>query len=495
MKKFISVVSVSIALFFSSCTNDDIIIDSAIAPVQEALTISVDLSKFYSGYTFDDTKHNIDQIAEAYRTFYSNSEMLIQVQTVIYEKNTGELADIITNYVTTTNAVTATADLKPGNYFAITSITFATKDKTSFWKLEDEEKLSTAKLSPRNRSTKWSILSQSTESFSVSRSQKARINTIPTPLGALVYFYYQNFQYENEASYGVLADNKVRRIALYSQRRADSYNLDPNATSKFNYAEETESGSWYFVELSEPGDYNESWTHFKSNLYDYAYILEPEQRNVFGIMREGDTSFSPYGEQTTTFTPGITYLAYWDYFQIGNPYLGPADNNHWHDYSQSTLYEEPYTTWGASLSTVKSYMSSKNYSLWDEGTNYLLYHGKYSENASEYDFDASGKLNSVFFYFNTDVSLNTISNYVANHFDVEFLGEEDGTIVYLTADNRTNVTIFEYTYEDDSKINIVKYGDISVLESPRAIPRCFNFSNQIKRDFSHTKINRKVMTD
>ena len=115
-------------------------------------------------------------------------------------------------------------------------------------------------------------------------------------------------------------------------------------------------------------------------------------------MREVDTYFSPYGEKTTTFTPGITYLAYWDYFQIGNPYLIPADNNHWHDYSQ-VYYEDPYIVWGTSLSNVKSVMASKGYSLFDEDTNSLLYYGKYMENASEYDFDTSGGLNSVFFYF------------------------------------------------------------------------------------------------
>ena len=69
MKKILlGLIALSLGVF-SSCTNDDIEINSTTAPVQDALTISVDLSKFYSGYTFDDTKHNIDQIAEAYRTF------------------------------------------------------------------------------------------------------------------------------------------------------------------------------------------------------------------------------------------------------------------------------------------------------------------------------------------------------------------------------------------------------------------------------------------
>ena len=194
---------------FSSCTNDDIEIDSTIAPVTDGLTISVDLSRFYSGYIFEDTKHNIDQIAEAYRTFNSNSEMFIQVRTLIYNKVTEELVDSIINYVTTTNSVTATVSLRPGEYYAFTSLAFATKSKKSYWNVGNREKLSTAKLIPLYKYSKWSILSQSTESFTVSKTHSARINTIPSPLGALVYFYFQNFQYVDEASYGNVADNKV----------------------------------------------------------------------------------------------------------------------------------------------------------------------------------------------------------------------------------------------------------------------------------------------
>lgn len=465
---------------FSSCTNDDIEIVSTIAPVPDGLTISVDLSRFYSGYIFEDTKHNIDQIAEAYRTFNSNSEMFIQVRTLIYNKVTEELVDSIINYVTTTNSVTATVSLRPGEYYAFTSLAFATKSKKSYWNVGDREKLSTAKLIPLYKYSKWSILSQSTESFTVSKTHSARINTIPSPLGALVYFYFQNFQYVDEASYGNVADNKVRRIALYTQRRADSYNIDPNATSKFNYAKETESGSWYIDQAVEPDDFDDDWTYFQTNLYSYAYILEPEQRTTFGLKREGETSFSAYGEQTTSFTPGTTYLAYWDYFKIGEPYLGPADNNHWNDYQPKTIYEEPYTIWGASLSTVKSQMYSKGYSLFEEGSNYLLYYGKFFENASEYDFDNSGGLNSVFFYFDSSISLTALSNYVAKNSGAVYDGNYDGVIVYLTPDGKTFIAIYDYTYDDGSKNNIVRYGDNTVSSNSPMKLRQTTHYKQIK---------------
>ena len=472
MKKIIFGLMAMIVGVFSSCSNDEIEIISTTAPVQNALTISVDISKFYSGYTFDDTKHNIDQIAEAYRTFNSEYKKYIQVRSLIYDKSTSALVDSIVNYVTTTNTVTETIDLLPGEYYAITTIAFADAPGEPWWYVKDGNILSTAKLFPLNRYSKWSILSLSTDNFSVTRTQQAIVNTIPSPLGALVYFYFQNFQYVDEASYGAVADNKVRRIALYTQRRADSYNLDPNATSKFNYAKETESGNWYIDKALEPDDFNKSWTHFMTNLYSYTYVLEPEQRTTFGLMREGDSKFSPYGEQNTSFTPGTTYLAYWDYFKIGNPYLGPADNNHWNDYQEKMLYEEPYTEWGSSLNVVKEQMAVKEYKLYSEGDNYLLYYGKYQENASEYDFDDSSKLKSAFLYFDTAISLSTLNAQVAKIPGVKQLGSlDDVTTVYLTSDEKTYIMVYEFTYSDKSKSNIIQYVDNSQVTGSQAPSR------------------------
>lgn len=465
MKKILfGLIALSVG-FISSCTNDDIEINSTTAPVQDALTISVDLSKFYSGYTFDDTKHNIDQIAEAYRTFNSESEMLIQVRTLIYNKVTEELVDSIVNFVTNTNSVTSSKNLLPGNYYAVTTLSFANKNKTSYWVLYDKEKISTAKLHPRYRFSKWSILSQSTDEFSVTRSQSARVNTVPAPLGALVYFYLQNFQYADEASYGEVVDNKVRRIALYSKRRADSYNIDPNASSKYNYAEETTSSSWYIDNAFDPDDFvdedNVAWTYFKTNLYGYCYILEPEQRNIFGYILEGDDSFKGYGEQNTNFTPGTTYLAYWDYFKIGNPYLGVADNNHWNDYKITRLYKTPYTEWGATKSTVKKQMESDNYELFAEDTNYLAYDGKYSELYSYYDFNTSGKLDYIDLYFNTSITLATLEDYVAKNADAEYYTKSDdgSTTWYLTKDGKSAIGIASITYDDGTSTNVIEYVD------------------------------------
>lgn len=460
---------------FSSCSNDEIQIDKKISVVNNALTITVDLTNFYSSYTFDDTKHRIDQIAEAYRTFNSNNKMHIQVRTLIYDKASELLVDSIVSYVTNTNSVTESLDLYPGDYYAVTTLAFATQNKRPLWNVIDGEKLSTAKLAPLARESKWSILSESTDEFSVSRGQNAKINTVPKPLGALIYFLLENFQYKDELSYGYDAeDNGIRKIALYSLRKAVSYNLNPNATSKFNYAEETSQDNWYVVKSFVPTNFKDEWTYFQGNMYGYCYILEPEQTTVFGLMREGDTGFSDYGQQKTTYVPGVTYLAYWDYFKVGNPYLGIADNNHWNSYNvvpHETLFEIPYTEWGASKEDVRSYLSSLNYPLVDEGNSYLMYAKMYKESFSIYSFTSSNKLKYVDFYFESDnVPISEIIWFVPRKCNATYYGtSEDGsTIWYLTNDEKSLIGIASVKTADGSTVNIVRYLDNTGASSAKS---------------------------
>lgn len=478
MKNYFCLIAILVGIF-TSCSNDDIQIEKKISVVNNALTITVDLSNFYSSYTFDDNKHNIDQIAEAFRTFNSENNMHIQVRTLIYDKASELLVDSIVSYVTNTNSVTESLDLYPGDYYAVTTLAFATQNKRPLWNVVDGEKLSTAKLAPLARNSKWSILSESTDEFSVSRGQNAKINTVPKPLGALIYFLLENFQYKDELSYGYDAeDNGIRYIALFTKRQAESYNLNPNATSRFNYAEETQEDYWYINKDFIPGNFKDNngttWTYFQNNMYGYCYVLEPEQTTVFALAREGDDGSVGYGKQKTTYTPGVTYLAYWDYFKVGNPYLGIADNNHWNRYNvvpHETLFEIPYTEWGASKEDVRSYLSSLNYPLVDEGNSYLMYAKKYKESFSIYNFTSSNKLKYVDFYFESDsVPISEIIWFVPRKCNATYyVTSEDGsTIWYLTNDEKSAIGIASVKTADGSTVNIVRYLDNTGASSARS---------------------------
>ena len=330
------------ALFVTSCTNDDINIETRDSVNDVNVTVS--LSNFISGYNFNDTRHDIS-VTEDFRTFNSEFDKYIHVRTLFYNSQ-GFLVDSLITYSSTTNTVSKSIKLAAGNYTVITTLNFADEEDSagSWWDFYDKEKLSTAYLSPYRRDRIWSIMSYAAQTITVSSGNTTNVSMTPSPIGALGYMYLQNFQYKNEATYGTVADNGVRSIALYSQNVADGYKLDPNASEKYIYLEATLSGSWYYLSSNlEPSDFSLSkdYGYFRTNLYSYVYILAPSFNAAFGYQLDGENFFHSYGQGNYTIQNGQTYLAYWDWFQVGNPYFGEADNNHWHTYDSNVKSMEP----------------------------------------------------------------------------------------------------------------------------------------------------------
>ena len=335
MKKILFLASCAIALFITSCTNDDIVID--VDNSINEVNVNVSLTNLFSSYNFNDTYHNLDKsIAEEYRTFNSEYGKLIHVRTLFYDNN-GNLVDSLVAYSSTTNSVQNSLKLSEGKYIVVTTLNFADKAnyKSSWWNLCDKEKLSTAYLTPYSRHTKWAIMSYDAKTITVEKGKTTNVSMSPSPIGALGYMYMQNFQYKNQASYGKEAeDNGVRALTLYSQIIAEGYKLDPNANDKYIYMGATEAGYWYFLsDRLVPEDFGFENGYFESNLYDYFYILAPSFNVQFGYVPDGSNTFQGYGEANYTIENGQTYLAYWDWFKVGNPYFGKADNNHWNTYS------------------------------------------------------------------------------------------------------------------------------------------------------------------
>ncbi|MBO5630782.1 MAG: hypothetical protein J5965_17085 [Aeriscardovia sp.] len=335
MKKIIfAAVSLLIFLSVTSCTNDDIVIntDNKVNDVN----VTVSLSNFFQSYNYNDTYHGIE-VSEYFRTFYSEYEWEIQTRTLIYDSN-GLLVDSLVSYSTNTNAVTNTKKLGDGKYTFVSTLTFAFKKDDgsyeSMWDLADKENLATANLQMYWNQHLWSIMSYDAKEVTIAKGQTTDVNMQPSPIGALAYMYLQNFCYKNEADYPNKDDNGIRLLALFSRNKAVGYKLNPKATDKYVYLDATGSNSWYYLSSPlEPSDFSDDWTFFQSNLFTYFYILGPNPRIQFGYVLEGEDSFHGYGEQTCNLKSGEVYLAYWDYFKVGNPYFGLADNNHWNKYN------------------------------------------------------------------------------------------------------------------------------------------------------------------
>lgn len=343
MKKILFLLLAFVAMFVASCSNEAIDIETSDPVIKDAVTVNVPLSGFFSSYNFYDTKHGRD-ISDVYRTFNSESGLYILCMTLFYDKATGVLKKGIYSHSKDINSKVIKADLPEGNYYVITTLSFSTSSTglsadTDFWSIAGNTNLRTAKMVCNDANSMWAIMSVSTDVIEVKEGKHVPLNVNPQPIGALCYLYFHNFQYKNEASTTV-SDNGIRQLSLYTQQKAISYNLDPNATSKYNYLADAGENFWYYLSVNTPDMFDDEWTFFKSNLYDYSYILAPSCKICFGYTPEGSENFNAYGEAVYNIQNGKTYLAYWDWFQVGNPYFGIADNNHWNDYSGSRAPED-----------------------------------------------------------------------------------------------------------------------------------------------------------
>lgn len=330
MKKIIYIFILLTGLLVS-CSNDPIDIDSVKTkePIYyNTLTITVDPSDLFSSYTFQDTHHAVKSLKNLFPTFNSEEKRFIQWRTLIYDENE-QLVDSVVEYLSNTNSLTKELQLVGGDYYAVTTLTFTDTLKKSMWDLIDKEKMSTVKLQPKSRWGMWNVMSQSSDKFSISQNRTARIATVPKPVGCIVYSVWENFSKWDTKIYG----DSLEQVALYTKDVTESYNLDPNATNRYNMLDELGENTWYYQDY-----YHGSLIYLFADLlgrnytYSYSYIFNTDKvsRQIYGYsVKKKDGFGGGYGKSDYKTMPGKTYLSYWDYDNIGNPYFGEADNNHW----------------------------------------------------------------------------------------------------------------------------------------------------------------------
>ena len=191
MKHKISLAILSVFAFIvSSCSNDPIEVVSG-----QTVEVSVNLNNFFSSYNYNDTKHDI-KLGDDYRVFHSEYDKYIQVRVLFYSKETGNLVDSVLVYSENTNTQKVSVSLPAGEYYAISTLAFADEKSIegTWWDIAGKEKLATAKMVPYLRWSKWSILSVDTKQFSVVENG-ASVTLTPKPVGAMGYYFFQNFQY------------------------------------------------------------------------------------------------------------------------------------------------------------------------------------------------------------------------------------------------------------------------------------------------------------
>lgn len=117
------------------------------------------------------------------------------------------------------------------------------------------------------------------------------------------------------------------------------------------------------------------------------------------------------------------------------------------------LFEEPYTSWGASRSAVNSVMTIRGYTLTDESTNasdsyYMMYKGKDWEICTLYYFDTSIHLKQAAVVFDESVvGENDVDNYLRKKMGCTYVTAIDEYTYYYTSDKKSAIAVYNYYNE------------------------------------------------
>ena len=336
MKHFFYIFTILSLSFLSSCQNEDIDInDGRICSVD----VTVSLSDFYSCYDFIDTKHHFDNLeenrryksmnaAEIYQSFCTYYDILrgkcyakIKTRVLFYNNDNGLLVDSILTYSDNANEVIRTIHLPTGTYTAIATLTFKVEEGfyDEYWSLKEKESLNNVYLENTRAGSIWSIMSYDSREIVVGEKKENEVHMTPTPVGALCYAVFQNFQ----------NNDKITDIMVYTDDLAQGFRLDPNSTERVIFKE---VGNWSYNYLlwSLPSDYYEDpVTCYQSDVFDYFYILAPQSNMYFAYCDKSTGKWRSVEMPRIDIENGKTYLAYWDYNHWDKPYFGIADNEHW----------------------------------------------------------------------------------------------------------------------------------------------------------------------
>ena len=187
--------------------------------------------------------------------------------------------------------------------------------------------------------------------------------------------------------------------------------------------------------------------HLQEN---YVYIDESDGTKMYMSL---DTETTVFLSEYTEF--GAYIISYYS-----SQYLLEDDNEE--PTPTKTYFEEPFTQWDATPSEVKSEMTNRSYTIYEEGTSsaglvYQSYMGKYEELASLYRFNANQKLAEIDIAF-TKVTVTDLEEYVTTQLNYTYAGKgSDNEDVYATPDGRSYAFIYESILSDGSVISYISY--------------------------------------
>lgn len=424
MKKYIYLSLFLVAsLFFSACTNDDIKIDKLLP--KHTVTYNVSTQGMYD--TFGQTSY----VRENY---LREDTLCIGITTFVYDTN-GRLVDSKLATIKNFNSTPQTFDnLLEGQYTFVTIETMVNpinNNKSSCWSFDDTENLSTLKITQTRKPSRVNILGVCYETVSVANDVSVSVS--PEAIGSFINFHCYNWENSKYLNLGFATQDILKYYSLDPKlSRKDRFNRDLTASDHFNIRGtlRTESAS--------------------QGYYLPIYILESDIDWSNAGQDESSintSSWTPWATHSTTLEDGKVYETgfYFLYSENDNNYADSyfGDKNgfnswkkDWDDLmaSLTAVFVEPYTTWGGSVASVKTYMS--NYNLGgtntnDDGSYVLWYYGNNREEEIDYYFEsATGGLFMAYVFLNSEeVGEDELSS-TFNELGYTFVGSGDGYSTY-----------------------------------------------------------------
>lgn len=426
MKKkiFLSLSLVASLILSSACTNDDIKIEKLLP--KHAVTYNVSTQRMYD--TFGQTSY----VRENY---LREDTLCIGITTFVYDSK-GNYVDSKLTTIKNFNSTPQTFDnLLEGQYTFVTIETMVNpinNNKSSCWRFDDIESLTTLKITQTRKPSRVNILGVCYETVSVTND--VSVNVTPEAIGSFINFHCYNWENSKYLNLGFATQDILKYYSLDPKlSRKDRFNRDLTASNYFNVRgtlRKESAGQGYYLPI---------------------YILE------------SDIDWSNAGQKesninTSTWTPWATYSAtledgkvyengfYFLYSENDNSYADSYFGDEqglnswkkvWDDVLKSltAVFMEPYTTWGGSVASVKTYMSSYNLgganTNDDDGSYVLWYYGKNREDEIDYYFDSpTGGLFLAYVFLNSEeVGEDELSS-TFNEMGYTYVGSGDGFTTY-----------------------------------------------------------------
>lgn len=475
--------SLAALLFFSACKNDEITIEKVLP--KHSVSYNVSTQEMY------DTFGQVNFIRENY---LREDTLCIGVTTFVYDSN-GDLVDSKMTSLKNFNAAQQNFEnLVEGKYTFITIETLLNpikNFKSSCWSFDDSDKISTLKITQTGRPSRVNILGVCTETVSVSND--VSLNVTPKAIGSLINFHCYNFD-----------KSKFVKLGFGTQDILNYYSLDPMIQGKDKYNKNLTASGNFNLRCSITTE------RASQGYYIPTYVLESEidWKNAAQDESNANTSsWWTWKSSSATLEDGKTYEAgFYFWFSEGDDdYAGSffgdqTDFDVWKKEnddlikSLTAVYEEPYTTWGGTVASVKSYMSDYNFggtNTNDNGSYILWYYGKNREDEIDYYFEsATGGLFMSYVFLNPEnVGEDELSS-AFNDMGYTFVGSGDGYATY----KKSSTVYIEVGLNSQNYWYVAYYNPATLArqKSPAKSVRAMAHKRKIKNSYDRSALMNKL---